>query len=189
MTLGPLHGRTVPRPAVGSGAAPATVVTPAAPAPAAGGAAPSDAFSTTTATPEVPAPKDLSFRERAGNALNAYISNRTNVTTGAISAGRAGVQGVGMLLRGMPVVGNVVNAASALLSAARAAVTTVARVKGRDGVETADVVADWARVATDIGGIFFPPVGVAGAAGDLAYRAYDFVEDHNLGPGSDHKPA
>ena len=120
---------------------------------------------------------------KARNALMTWMDNRTNVTRGALSASRLGVRGAGLVLGSMPVVGSVLNAASALLSAARAAVSTAAYLKNTDKVEGADVAADWARLAADVAGVFFPPARLIGTLGSAAYMAYDAAEDRLSGKG------
>ena len=81
----------------------------------------------------------------------------------------------------MPEVSSSDKAASAVLSAAKACVNTAGLINKNDAVSKADVVHDWARVATDVAGIFFPPIGTVGALGSSAYtgvKVYEAVSDY-----------
>lgn len=110
---------------------------------------------------------------KARSAVQSYFANRTNRKTAAIGVARTSV-GMGRwvgftLLRGTPLLGNVLNALAAVLDLAHAAVRTTAALTRESDIPRRDLVADWARVCTDVAGIFFPVVGMAGGAAHGAY--------------------
>ncbi|MEW5848438.1 MAG: hypothetical protein AB2A00_06465 [Myxococcota bacterium] len=158
-----------------------TVAPPSGPVAKAGPTAaatekPGATFERTSGEAALPAPR--SNTRGMGNAVRAYFSSRTNVATASLSAAGVGITGAKLALRSVPVVGNLVNAASALISVAKACVRTAALLNHERNVDKADVMVDWARVATDVGGIFFPPIGAAGSVGAAAYTVYDVISDH-----------
>lgn len=123
--------------------------------------------------------KAINDAEGAKNAARAYFSDPTNTTHVALSATRGTLKGAGYVLRGMPVVGNVLSGASAVCSIAKACVDTHSLIKEKDPeLDKGDVAAAWGRAAADVAGIFFPPLGVAGRLGVSAYKVYDLVEEH-----------
>lgn len=110
--------------------------------------------------------------ERIKDAVLAYWSKQTNRVVTYIGLGKGALRVWRLLftgLRGTPLVGNALNALAVLLDTAHASVRTRAHLSAQDDVTRADVIADWTRVATDIGGVFDPLIGLAGALGHSAY--------------------
>lgn len=121
--------------------------------------------------------------EKARSAVQSYFANRTNRKTAAIGVARTSV-GMGRwvgftLLRGTPLLGNVLNAVAAVLDLAHAAVRTAAALTRESDIPRRDLVADWARVCTDVAGIFFPVVGMAGGAAHGAYSLASAAVAHH----------
>lgn len=168
LTVRPAVPGTVPR----TGTTPAPE--PTAPAPGPAEAPRADGFATAGGA--------RGLLDRARDGVTHYFDNTTNRTTASLTAVRAGLSGAGLLLRGLPVIGNVVNAARAVLSLAKACVQTDALLDHKPQANRNTVIAAWANVATDVAGIFFPPIGLAGGVGVTAYSVYDAVSSRDDAP-------
>jgi hypothetical protein len=89
--------------------------------------------------------------------------------------------GGSLLASGLPIIGNILNAANAIADTATLVERIRARAAGDPHATRADIAADLAGVAVDIAGIFFPPVqwpGQAAVASWDAAQTYIYHRDN-----------
>jgi hypothetical protein len=109
-----------------------------------------------------------------------YFSKRLNTELFTLQAtSDIATVGGALVMRSMPVVGNVLNAYNVVADVATAVERTRAVMRHDPLVTTTDLVVDWAGVAIDIAGAIFPPLNWA-QVGVIAWDAFQTYQ--YLGP-------